>query len=66
MEAIENASRCPAAIDQLIESSKTLDNGKSAREDYHLKWIPYSCTDNPYLGCVQYVTTRGLGKYFTN
>src|SRR5438128_2945109 len=41
METIENASGCPA-IDQLIESSKTLDNGKSAREDYHLKWIPYS------------------------
>src|SRR5438552_1532234 len=38
METIE---RCPA-IDQLIESSKTLDNGESTGKSYHLKWIPYS------------------------
>src|SRR5437016_6345675 len=38
METIERCS----AIDQLIESSKTLDNGESARKSYHLKWIPYS------------------------
>src|SRR5438128_2661159 len=42
METIENAAAGCPAIDQLIESSKTLNNGKSAREDYHLKWIPYS------------------------
>src|SRR5438128_9574272 len=41
METIEKASRCPA-IDQLIEYSKALDNGESAPEDCHLKWIPYS------------------------
>src|SRR5437879_11834485 len=38
MESIENASGCPA-IDQLIESSKTLDNGELVE---NLKWIPYS------------------------
>src|SRR5438128_5808762 len=38
MESIENASGCPA-IDQLIESSKTLDDGELVE---HLKWIPYS------------------------
>src|SRR5438128_339435 len=41
MKTMENASGCPT-LDQLIQSSKTLDGGKSAREDYHLKWIPYS------------------------
>src|SRR5438128_11694364 len=41
MGTVENASGCPA-IDQLVESSKTLDNGESAREFNHLKWIPYS------------------------
>src|SRR5437899_595565 len=41
MKNMENASGCPA-LDQLIQSSKTLDDGKSAQEDYHLKWIPYS------------------------
>src|SRR5438128_2962468 len=43
MDIIETASGCPV-IDQLIESSKTLGNGKSARKVYHhhLKWIPYS------------------------
>ena len=39
METIENTSGCPAAISQLIESSKTLDNGELVE---HLKWIPYS------------------------
>src|SRR5438128_10063328 len=38
---IENASGCPA-IDQLVESSKTLDNGESAQKSNYLKWIPYS------------------------
>src|SRR5438128_3414475 len=38
---IENASGCPA-IDQLVESSKTLDNGESAQKSNYLEWIPYS------------------------
>src|SRR5438128_4610975 len=41
METIENASGCPA-IDQLVESSKTLDNGETAQKSNHLEWIPYS------------------------
>src|SRR5207244_3761555 len=41
METIKNASGCPA-IDQLVELSKTLGNGESALEAYHLQWIPYS------------------------
>src|SRR5437879_83003 len=41
METTENALGCPA-IAQLIEFSKILDNGKLAREGYHLKWVPYS------------------------
>src|SRR5580765_1951216 len=41
METMESISGCPA-IDQLIQSSKTLDDGETAREDSHLKWIPYS------------------------
>src|SRR5438128_6021116 len=41
METIENASECPA-IDQLVESSKTLDNGEPAQKSNYLEWIPYS------------------------
>src|SRR6185369_18095795 len=41
LQAEETAVRCPA-IDQLIESSKTLDNGEPAWEYYHLVWMPYS------------------------
>ena len=38
---MENASGCPA-IDYLIESSRTHDNGKTVLESNHLQWIPYS------------------------
>src|SRR5947209_1129144 len=41
MEVCKRISGCPA-VDDLIQSSKTLDNGESTQEDYHLKWIPYS------------------------
>src|SRR5437016_12367181 len=40
MEDCKSISECPA-VDELVEFSKTLDNGESARESYHLKWIPY-------------------------
>ena len=29
-------------ITELIESSKTFDNGESVKKDYHLRWISYS------------------------
>src|SRR5438128_11948374 len=38
---METIVGCPA-MDQLIQSSKTLDDGETARENSHLKWIPYS------------------------
>src|SRR5438128_1160933 len=42
METIENHfSGCPA-INQLIESSKTLDDDESVQERNRLEWIPYS------------------------
>src|SRR5438128_9649076 len=41
METIESASGCPA-INQLVESSKTLDNGEPAQKSNYLEWIPYS------------------------
>src|SRR5437879_10187905 len=40
MEDCKSISECPA-VDELVKSSKTLDNGESARKSYHLKWIPY-------------------------
>ena len=62
METIENASGCPA-IDELIASSKTLDNGESTQEDYHLKWIPYSeFTD---IESIEHSTSKQLTHYAT-
>src|SRR5438128_1620707 len=41
MEVCKRILGCPA-VDELIQSSKTFDNGESTQEDCHLKWIPYS------------------------
>src|SRR5438128_10203329 len=42
MEDCKSISECPA-IDELVESSKTLDNDEESVNEYypHLKWIPY-------------------------
>src|SRR6185436_10487819 len=48
-------SGCPA-IDQLIESSKTLENGKPVLEAHHLKWISYSELSN--IASIDHTTTQ--------
>src|SRR5438128_871665 len=62
METIENASGCPA-IDQLVESSKTLDNGETARESNHLKWIAYSEFTN--IKSIEHSTSNQPTHYAT-
>src|SRR5438128_4004178 len=59
METIENSSGCPA-IDQLIESSKTLDDGKLVE---NLKWIPYSEFTN--IESIEHSTSNQPTHYAT-
>src|SRR5438132_11090540 len=60
METIESISRCLAAIDQLIESSKTVDDGELVE---HLKWIPYSEFTN--IESIEHSTSNQPTHYAT-
>ncbi|CAG8567775.1 3789_t:CDS:2 [Paraglomus brasilianum] len=42
----QNTFVCPA-LDELIQSTKTLDNGEPTLQGYRLKWIPYTDFTEP-------------------
>src|SRR5437016_7077325 len=61
---IENTSGCPA-IDQLIESSKILDNRESEQNWYHLRWIPFSEFTDINIESIEHSTNNQPTHYAT-